>query len=86
MTFKQIQFLFSLSQIVKLTISFGVLLGYALQFYIPIDIMWPLLIKKYNLKNNLVTKELLFRCFMVIVTCKYCTFPVKYILFNKNLL
>lgn len=60
-----------MSQIVKLTISFGVLLGFALQFYIPIEIMWPSIVSRYNIKNNVVLKEQIFRIFMVLVTCKY---------------
>ena len=41
------------------------------QFYVPIPIMWPS-ISKYAAKyiKNDLTAELMFRTFMVLVTCK----------------
>lgn len=59
------------AQSVKVMISFGVLLGYALQFFVAIQIMWPGVQKKLNLFSYPLTSELIFRSIMVVVTCMY---------------
>lgn len=59
-----------LAQSVKIIISLGILLTYALQFYIAVEIMYP------NLQNWLgpfkypVFAELTFRSVLVLITCK----------------
>lgn len=58
-----------LAQSVKVMFAIGVLLGFALQFFIAIQIMWPSLVDKLQLKGNLMIKELFFRMLMVFVTC-----------------
>jgi len=57
-----------LAQVVKLSTSLGVLLGFALQFYIAIEIMWPEMVKRLGLEKSLKQKELSFRVLMVIAT------------------
>lgn len=60
-----------LSQSVKIIISVGILLSYALQFYIPIDILWPSISEKIGAKKHPVLAELCFRTVLVLFTCKY---------------
>lgn len=60
-----------LAQAVKILFAIGVLLGFALQFFIAIQIMWPPLVQRFQWKTNLLMGELLFRTLMVFVTCKY---------------
>jgi proton-coupled amino acid transporter len=62
-------FIFRLAQLVKLATALGVLLGYPLQFFVAIQIMFP------TIRNNLkVVKdhpfigELLFRSLLVLLT------------------
>ena len=72
----------SLAQSVKLVIALGVLLGYALQFFVAIQIMLPSIKKSCNLtKKHPMIGELLFRTFMVLLT-----FAVAELVPNLNLL
>lgn len=58
-----------MAQSVKMVIALGVLLGYALQFFIPIQIMLPSIIKRFTMtRNHPMIGELAFRTFMVLVT------------------
>uniref|UniRef100_A0A1B0DLT3 Amino acid transporter transmembrane domain-containing protein n=1 Tax=Phlebotomus papatasi TaxID=29031 RepID=A0A1B0DLT3_PHLPP len=57
-----------LAQSVKLLISLGVLLGYALQFFIAIQIMWPGIQEKFGPFNHPIIGEFAFRTIMVLVT------------------
>lgn len=58
-----------LAQTVKIVVASGVALGYAIQFYIPIQILFPLIQRSIKFtKNNPFSSELMFRVFMVIVT------------------
>ena len=60
----------SLAQAVQLTISVGVLFSYALQMYVPIEILWPKIQKRWGpFKYSSVT-EILFRSSLVFITCK----------------
>lgn len=50
-------------------ISFGVILGYAIQFFIPIQIMFPPIKEKFSLANrHPQASEMVFRTLMVLVT------------------
>lgn len=62
-------FIFRLAQCVKLAIALGVLLGYAIQFFVAIQIMFPSIRSTFKFadKHPLVG-ELLFRSVMVLVT------------------
>lgn len=58
-----------LSQTVLMILSFGVVLGYAIQFFIPMQIMFPLV--RHFIKpadRNPLVGEMMFRAFMVLVT------------------
>lgn len=60
---------FSLAQVIKLTIALGVLLGYAIQFFVPIQIMFLSFCDSWKfVARNPVFCELLFRTLMVLVT------------------
>lgn len=52
-----------------MAISLGVLLGYAIQFFIPIQIMYPHIRENFKLASKYpLTGELLFRTLMVLIT------------------
>ena len=52
-----------------MVISLGVLLGYALQFFVPMQIMLPSIIKKFKFtRSHPLIGELAFRTLMVLVT------------------
>lgn len=54
---------------VKMAISLGVLLGYAIQFFIPIQIMFPYVRENFSfVSKNPFFGELLFRALMVLIT------------------
>ncbi|KAH8373205.1 hypothetical protein KR009_002099, partial [Drosophila setifemur] len=57
-----------LAQVVKLMVSIGVLLGYPLQFFVAIQIMWPNVKRTLRIQGRSLAGELGFRSFMVFVT------------------
>jgi proton-coupled amino acid transporter len=58
-----------LAQLVKLAIALGVLLGYAIQFFVAIQIMMPSIRKSCGIADrHPYIGELVFRTFMVLVT------------------
>ncbi|XP_058829118.1 neutral amino acid uniporter 4-like [Topomyia yanbarensis] len=58
-----------LAQSVKVMVSLGILLGYALQFFIAIQIMLPAVLRRFSCgATNPVLVELAFRTVMVLVT------------------
>ncbi|XP_017151545.1 proton-coupled amino acid transporter 1 [Drosophila miranda] len=57
-----------LAQAVKLMVSTGVLLGYPLQFFVAIQIMWPNAKQLCGISGRSLVGELSFRTIMVIVT------------------
>lgn len=60
---------YSPAQIVKLAIATGVLLGYAIQFFVAIQIMFPNIQKMSSFsRTHPLIGELIFRTFMVFVT------------------
>lgn len=59
------------AQAVKVMISTGVLLGYALQFFVAIQIMMPTVLTVFHVKEHVKFAEILFRTFMVLVTCEF---------------
>jgi len=60
----------TLAQCVKVIVSCGVLLGYPLQFFIAIQIMWPNVLERSHCSKYPLLGELGFRTLMVILTCK----------------
>lgn len=64
-------FIYRLAQTVKGVISAGILLTYALQFYIVIDIMWPSIHSTLGPFKFPILAECTFRSSLVLVTCKY---------------
>lgn len=58
-----------MAQCVKLAIALGVLLGYAIQFFVAIQIMFPSIKSTFKFADkHPFIGELLFRTFMVLVT------------------
>lgn len=59
-----------MAESVKVMISSGVLLGFALQFFVAIIIMWPSVECRLNITKHKTLSEMGFRVVMVLVTCK----------------
>lgn len=57
-----------LAQAVKAIISLGILFTFALQFYIPVVIMWPMVQARFGPFKHPIYMELGFRCALVVVT------------------
>jgi solute carrier family 36 (proton-coupled amino acid transporter) len=77
-----IQNAYRLAQSVMLFISVGVILGYAIQFFIPIQIMFPTLQANFKIINQYpLPSEMIFRVLMVLVT-----FAVAFLVPNLGLL
>lgn len=71
-----------LAQFVMLIISLGVILGYALQFFIPIEIMFPSVRSTFRLADRYpLLAEMIFRTLMVLAT-----FSVSMLVPNVGLL
>ncbi|KAL3285189.1 hypothetical protein HHI36_019307 [Cryptolaemus montrouzieri] len=57
-----------LAQSVKIIISLGILLTYPLQFYIPVDVIWPVVLRNIGDLKYPVAGELIFRTILVLFT------------------
>uniref|UniRef100_F6ZUD7 Amino acid transporter transmembrane domain-containing protein n=1 Tax=Ciona intestinalis TaxID=7719 RepID=F6ZUD7_CIOIN len=57
-----------LCQSVKIMLALVMVASYAIQFYVPIEIIWPK-IKRRFMPSNQLSWELLFRTFLVMFTC-----------------
>lgn len=57
-----------LAQAVQLTISVGILFSYALQMYVPIEILWPSVQKRWGPFKNSSLIDILFRSSLVLIT------------------
>lgn len=77
-----------LCQVIKVGICIGILLTYPLQAYIPIEIIWPGLERRYGPFKRPLLTEIAFRTAFVLFTCEFSrkladpTF--KYILQNYS--
>ncbi|XP_024872726.1 proton-coupled amino acid transporter 1 isoform X1 [Temnothorax curvispinosus] len=58
----------SLPQCIKTAISLSILLTYALQFYVPIAIMWPAIVDRFGPFKRPVFAEIVFRSVMCFIT------------------
>ncbi|EDV91935.1 GH24318 [Drosophila grimshawi] len=57
-----------LAQAVKAMVSMGVLLGYPLQFFVAVQVMWPSAKQMCGIEGRSLSGELIFRSLLVIVT------------------
>lgn len=67
-----------LAQVVKITVSLGMWLTFPLQFFVPIQIIWPHIQQKFGPFKNPMKYELLFRSFMVLLTCTLLNVLMKW--------
>ncbi|GAB1860344.1 Amino acid transporter transmembrane domain-containing protein [Camponotus japonicus] len=58
----------SLPQCIKTAISLSILLTYALQFYVPIAIMWPSIVNRYGPFKWPLLAEIIFRSVICLIT------------------
>ena len=52
-------------------LTIAIYLSYALQFYVPVDIIWPSIRSRINNKQMHVVGEYGFRIALAIFTCEY---------------
>lgn len=64
-------YLYRLAQAVKLTFAFAIFITYALQAYVPVDIVWNTYLKKKVKKWDKVIMEYVIRISIVLLTCEY---------------
>lgn len=70
-----------LAQSVRLMMALAIFLSYGLQFYVPMNIVWPLLKDRLHTEKAQMYGEYAVRTILVIFTCKYHSIPKK---FKKN--
>ena len=59
-----------LAQLVKLMMVLAILGSYAVQFYVPMEIMWPSISRNFETSRQKLMAEYAFRTLLVLVTCK----------------
>ena len=62
---------YSLPQCIQVAISLSILFTYALQFYVPIAIIWPKIVNRFGPFKWPVLSETIFRSAMCFLTCKF---------------
>lgn len=63
-----------MNETVKLMFALSIFLTYGLQFYVPINLLWPTMQSHFQLPSDAKRTywlELLFRAFLVTLTCKH---------------
>jgi len=63
----------SLYAAVKVVIAAGIFMTYGIQFYIPIEILWPSLEQRLKHGSLVTYGEYLLRYFFLFVTCTFST-------------
>lgn len=58
------------SNVVQSLIALAIMFTYPLQLYVPVDITWPALRKRFA-NTSPVAKELGYRAMLVLLTCEY---------------
>ena len=61
---------FSLAQAVQIIISVAILFTYALQMYVPVELLWPKIQRRWGPFKHNTLIEILFRSSLVVLTCK----------------
>lgn len=60
-----------LAESVRLMMALSIFLSYALQFYVPMDIMWPAIKSRIPTERMQLISEYAFRTLLVIFSCKF---------------
>lgn len=63
---------YRLAQSVQICMAVAIFLSYGLQFYVPMNIIWPSLSQKLSTDLTMKYGEHLVRIVLVLFTCKYC--------------
>ena len=66
-----------LNETVKLMFAVALFFTFPLQFYIPVNMLWPIITSRFDLDKNVTRTtyyELVFRAILTTITCKYRTF------------
>lgn len=59
-----------LAESVRLMMALSIFLSYALQFYVPMDIIWPSIKPLIPTEKMQLISEYVFRTFLVLLTCE----------------
>lgn len=60
-----------MAQSVRLMMAIAIFLSYGLQFYVPMNIVWPIIRDRLDTEKSQVIGEYVTRSVLVFVTCKY---------------
>lgn len=69
-----------LSKVVISSMMFGIICTYTLQFYVPIEIIWPRVMNMFGPFKSPLIWEMGLRVILVLITCK-CTYIIFFTLF-----
>ena len=61
---------YSVAEMIKLVMVVSICSSYAMQFYVPIPIIWPSISKHFSFIGNDTVAEYIFRTILVILICK----------------
>jgi len=61
---------FRLAESVRLVMALSMFISFALQFYVPIEIMWPSMKSRIPTEKMQKISEYAFRTILVIITCE----------------
>lgn len=74
---------FSLAQSVRLMMAVAIFLSYGLQFYVPMNIIWPLIRPYLQSERAQLFGDYLVRTCLVVLTCKFLLFTPRHPLPSK---
>lgn len=63
--------IYRLAESVRLMMALSIFLSYSLQFYVPMDIMWPAIKSRIPTEKMQLISEYAFRTCLVLLTCKF---------------
>lgn len=63
--------IFRLAQSVRAVMAASIFLSYGLQFYVPMNIVWPFVKSKLTSEQALKHGEAVTRTVLIAITCKY---------------
>lgn len=69
--FYNVLFFLRLAQSVRVMMGLAIFLSYGLQFYVPMNIIWPLLKDRLQSEKAQLYGEYILRTVIVTFTCKY---------------
>lgn len=60
-----------MTQVAQVAVAIGILFTYTLQFFIAIQVLWPITKERIGLEKDQMYHEMIFRAIVVLFTCEY---------------